>query len=199
MKVDLRNLPKASLDFVEPMLAKPVDRLPTKGDWLYEVKLDGYRALVIKKRTQVKLFSRRGNILNRRFPTLSDVFDFLPEGTVIDGEIVVLDHEGKPSFSALQNSLYRASGVYFYAFDVLAYQGKDLRRLPLSARRELLELHTLKDIHERVRLSVAFKGPPKRLVAAAKRSGLEGVVAKRIDSHYEAGERSGGVAKIQNE
>src|SRR4051794_32116106 len=102
MKIDLKNLPKSSLDFIEPMLAKAIDRLPTKGDWLYEVKLDGYRALVIKKRGQVKLFSRRGNTLNRRFPTLADLFDFLPDNTVIDGEIVVLDNEGKPSFSALQ-------------------------------------------------------------------------------------------------
>jgi DNA ligase D-like protein (predicted ligase) len=197
MKIDLRKLPKASLDFIEPMLAKAVDRLPTKGDWLYEVKLDGYRAVVIKKRAQVKVFSRRGNTLNRRFPTLSGAFDFLPDNTVVDGEIVVLDNQGKPSFSALQNSLHRASEVYFYAFDVLAYQGKDLRRLPLSARRELLELYALKEVSEPVRLSVGFKGPPKRLVAAAKQNGLEGIVAKRIDSRYEAGERSGAWLKYK--
>jgi DNA ligase D-like protein (predicted ligase) len=197
MKIDLKNLPKSSLDFIEPMLAKSVAHLPTKGDWLYEVKLDGYRALVIKKRAEVKVFSRRGNTLNRRFPTLSGAFDFLPDNTVVDGEIVVLDNQGKPSFSALQNSLHRASEMYFYAFDVLAYEGKDLRRLPLSARRELLELHVLKNMNEGVRLSVAFEGPPKRLVAAAKQSGLEGIVAKRRDSRYEAGERSGAWLKYK--
>jgi ATP-dependent DNA ligase len=88
MKIDLKNLSKASLDFIEPMLAKSADRLPTKGDWLYEVKLDGYRALVIKKRAQAKLFSRRCNSINRRFPTLADVFDFLPDDSVIDGELL---------------------------------------------------------------------------------------------------------------
>ena len=109
MKIDLKRLPNASLGFIEPMLAKTVHSLPAKGDWLYEVKLDGYRALVVKKRGQVTLFSRRGNALSRRFPTLPCAFDFLPEGSIVDGEIVVLDNTGKPSFSALQNSLLRAN------------------------------------------------------------------------------------------
>ena len=156
MKIDLKRLPNASLGFIEPMLAKPVHSLPTKGDWLYEVKLDGYRALVVKKRGQVTLFSRRGNALNRRFPTLPCAFDFLPEGSIVDGEIVVLDNTGKPSFSALQNSLLRANTLYFYAFDLLAYRGKDLRRLPLSIRREVLEEHVLKNMNEQVRLSTAL-------------------------------------------
>jgi ATP-dependent DNA ligase len=77
----------------------------------------------------VTLFSRRGNKLNRRFPPLADAFDFLPDQTTIDGEIVALDSKGKPSFSALQNSLFRPTSLYFYAFDLFAYRGKDFRIL----------------------------------------------------------------------
>src|SRR5437762_4478038 len=168
MKIDLETLPNASLGFIEPMLAKAVDSLPTKGNWLYEVKLDGYRAMAVKKRGQVTLFSRRGNALNRRFPTLPDAFDFLPEDSILDSEIVVLENTGKPSFSALQNSLGRANALFFYAFDLLAYRGKDLRRLPLAERRALLEKYVLRNIKEPVRLSTAFSAEPKRLVAAAK-------------------------------
>jgi ATP-dependent DNA ligase len=71
MSVDLKQLPKARLEFIEPMLAKLTDSLPTEGDWLYELKLDGYRGLAIKKRGFTTLFSRRGNVMNQRFPTLA--------------------------------------------------------------------------------------------------------------------------------
>src|SRR5437763_6787823 len=148
MKIDLKTLPNASLGFIEPMLAKAVDSLPTKGNWLYEIKLDGYRALVVKKRGQVTLFSRRGNALNRRFPTLPNAFDFLSENSILDGEIVVLDNTGKPSFSALQNSVRRANALFFYAFDLLAYRGKDLRHLPLAKRRALLEKQVARNMNE---------------------------------------------------
>ena len=137
MTFDLKRLPKASLDFIQPMLAKPANRLPASGDWLYELKLDGYRALALKKRGKVTLFSRRGNQLNERFPLIYEAFGFLPDNTMVDGEIVALDNHGKPSFSALQNSL-RGARLYFYAFDLLSYRGKDLRWLPLNERRQLL-------------------------------------------------------------
>ncbi|HUS09769.1 MAG TPA: hypothetical protein VMZ30_04815 [Pyrinomonadaceae bacterium] len=87
MKLALNHLPKASLEFIEPMLAKTVEQLPAKGDWLYEVKLDGYRALAMKKRGTLTLFSRRGNNLNKRCPVISTAFDFLPDNTIVDGEI----------------------------------------------------------------------------------------------------------------
>jgi DNA ligase D-like protein (predicted ligase) len=197
MKIDLKHLPKARLGFVEPMLAKAVETLPTKGNWLYEIKLDGYRAQVVKQRGRVTLFSRRGNTLNRRFRSLADAFGFLPEDCIIDGEIVVLDNSGKPSFSALQNSLRRVTSPYFYTFDLLAYRGKDLRRLPLSQRRQVLEEHVLGKLKDPVRLSIAFTAAPKMLVTAVRKTGLEGIVAKRTDSRYEAGERSGAWVKYK--
>jgi bifunctional non-homologous end joining protein LigD len=197
MNVDLNQLPKARLQFVVPMLAKLTDHLPSTGDWLYELKLDGYRALVMKKRGRVTVFSRRGNELNARFPKISEAFEFLPDETIIDGELVALDDEGRPSFSALQHFRPSRTSLYFYVFDLLAYQGKDLRKLPLSQRRVLLEEHVLRGMVDPVRLSVVFASSPRKLIAAAKNAGLEGVIAKRADSKYESGERSGAWLKYK--
>ncbi len=124
MKIDLKQLPNARLDFISPMLAKPTEQLPSGAGWLYEVKLDGYRTLVMKKRGKITIFSRRGNVVNARYPKMPAAFDFLTNGTIVDGELVVLDDQGKPSFSALQHSRGPVtSSLYFYAFDLLAYAG----------------------------------------------------------------------------
>jgi len=197
MSVDLQRLPKARLDFIKPMLAKSADRLPSGVGWLYELKLDGYRTLVMKKRGVVTLFSRRGNIMNGPFPRIAKAFSFLPNDTIVDGELVVLDEEGKPSFSALQHSRFTPDALHFYAFDIIAYEGKDLRKLPLVDRRSLLESYALKGMRDPVRLSAVFNASPHRLIAAAKKSGLEGVIAKRADSRYESGERSGAWLKYK--
>jgi len=197
MSVDLRQLPKARLDFVEPMLARLVSQLPSGAGWLYELKLDGYRALIMKKRGRITIFSRRGRNMNGPFPTIAPAFSFLPDDTIVDGELVVLDDHGKPNFSALQHSRFTPDALYFYAFDLLAYQGRDLRKLPLAERRILLEGNALKGMRDPVRLSVVFNASPNQLIAAAKQTGLEGVVAKRADSRYESGERSGAWVKFK--
>ena len=209
MKIDLRKLPPARLEFVKPMLARPVSSLPSGANWLYELKLDGYRALVLKTggsrkadgaakaSSAVTIFSRRGNILNVPFPSIARAFTFLPHDTLIDGELVVLDDHGKPSFNALQHSRFTPDMLYFYAFDLVALAGRDLRKLPLVERRELLEQRALKRMRDPVRLSVAFNESPQTLIAAAKKAGLEGVVGKRVDSRYESGERSGAWVKYK--
>jgi DNA ligase D-like protein (predicted ligase) len=195
--VDLKQLPKARLEFVRPMLAKPVKELPAGPNWLYELKLDGYRVLVVKERGVVTLFSRRGNILTNAFPRIAGSFSFLTDNTILDGELVVLDESGKPSFAALQKHKFRPEALHFYAFDLIAYKGKDLRKLPLIDRRTLLEKSALTRMREPVRLSSVFPTSPSQLVAAARKSGLEGVVAKRGDSRYESGERSGAWVKYK--
>jgi len=197
MKVDLRKLPPARLDFVKPMLARPVSSLPSGANWLYELKLDGYRALVLKTGGVVTVFSRRGNILNVPFPSMARAFKFLPDDTMIDGELVVLDDGGKPSFSALQHSRFTPDQLYFYAFDLVTYQGRDVRKLPLVQRREFLEQRALKGMRDPVRLSAVFNASAGALIAAAKKAGLEGVVGKRADSRYESGERSGAWVKYK--
>jgi len=197
MKVDLRKLPPARLDFVKPMLARPVNTLPAGANWVYELKLDGYRTLVLKDRGVVTLFSRRGNIMNVPFPSIARAFGFLPDKTMVDGELVVLDERGKPSFNALQHSRFTPESLYFYAFDLLAFQGRDLRKLTLVERRSLLETRALKGMRDPVRLSAVFEASPHELIAAAKKAGLEGVVGKRADSRYETGERSGAWVKYK--
>lgn len=197
MKIDLRQLPKARLDFVKPMLAKSVDELPSGKHWLYELKLDGYRALVMKKRRAVTIFSRRGNNLNRMFAPIVRAFSFLPDDIIIDGEVVVLDEQGKPSFSALQHSQFTSESLHFYVFDLLAYEGRDLRKLPLANRRVLLEEHALQSMRDPVRLSEIFAATPKQLIAAARQAGLEGVIGKRANSTYESGERTGAWVKYK--
>ena len=197
MKVDLRQLPTARLDFIKPMLARPSERLPSGADWLYELKLDGYRALIVKKRGVVTLFSRRGNVLNARFPTIVAAFAFLSDAAILDGELVVLDEDGRPSFSALQHSRFTPDTLYFYVFDLLAYKGKDLRKLPLVERRRLLERQALKGMRDPVRLSAVFRASANELIKAAKETGLEGVIAKRAESRYESGERSGAWVKYK--
>lgn len=197
MKVDLQGLPTARLDFTPPMLARLVGDLPSGAGWLYEVKLDGYRALIVKKRGVTTLFSRRGNNLNTKFPNIARAFSFLPDDTIVDGELVVLDDEGKPSFSALQNSRFTPEALYFYVFDLIAFRKKDVRKLPLVERRRLLEDYALKGMRDPVRLSPILDATPKSVIKAARETGLEGVVAKRADSRYEGGERSGSWVKFK--
>jgi bifunctional non-homologous end joining protein LigD len=197
MKLDLQQLPKARLDFIVPMLTRPVSELPSGNGWLYELKLDGYRALVLKTRRVVTLFSRRGNNLSNNYPTITRAFSFLPDDTIVDGELVVLDEEGKPTFSALHKSRFTPNALHFYVFDVLVYLGRDLRKLPLSERRVILESYVLKGMRDPIRLSAVFNTSPTRLIAAAKKSGLEGVIGKRADSRYESGERSGAWVKYK--
>ena len=197
MKFNLRELPKARMDFMKPMLALPVAQLPSGANWRYELKLDGYRVLVMKERRVVTLFSRRGNNLNNAFPRIAAAFSFLPDDTILDGELVVLDEKGTPSFAALHKHKFTPDALYFYAFDLIAYKGRDLRKLPLFERRTLLEESALTRMREPVRLSSAFQTSPEKLIAAARNSGLEGVVAKRVDSRYESGERSGAWLKFK--
>lgn len=197
MNIDVRQLPKARLDFIPPMLARAVNELPSVAGWLYELKLDGYRALVLKARGVTTLFSRRGNNLSNNYPTITRAFSFLPDDTMVDGELVVLDEQGRPTFSALQKSRFTPDALHFYVFDLLVHQGRDLRKLPLVQRRELLEGHVLKGMRDPIRLSAVFDASPKRLIAAAKKSGLEGVIGKRADSRYESGERSGAWVKYK--
>lgn len=189
--IDLESLPDAPGGFIEPMLAAPVAELPDDpSEWLYEVKLDGYRCLAVKDEKEVRLFSRNRSVLNSRFPRIARALQALPPGTAIDGEIVALDHQGRPSFSLLQRSDTPEDRIYFYAFDLLAYRGKSLIRMPLEDRRKQLAV-TIARLPAAIRASEDFTEPPDRIVAAARELGLEGIIAKRRRSRYEPGKRTG--------
>jgi ATP-dependent DNA ligase len=124
---DVRN--KAG--FVEPMQCLPVVRLPEGLSWEYEVKLDGYRALGIKIGGPTKLLSRNGKDLSERFSGVTAALAKLPDETVIDGEIVALDENGRPSFGALQNGS-RSTVLRFFAFDLLFIAGRNIQKRPLE-------------------------------------------------------------------
>jgi ATP-dependent DNA ligase len=133
-----RNLPEKKADFIEPMECLPVDQLPDGAGWLYELKLDGYRLQAVKGRGAVALYSRLRKNLNSSFQYLADDLAYLPDNTVLDGELVALSDEGKFSFNLLQNFRSGRVGVTFYVFDILLHQGRDLLKVPLSARRALV-------------------------------------------------------------
>ncbi len=194
---DLSKLPKAKLEFVEPMLAKPSSTLPDEAGWSYEIKLDGYRALAIREAKRTQLLSRRGNDLEDRFPALIAPLKALPAGTIVDGEVVALDAKGRPAFNILQHARGSDVPVFYYLFDLLAYQNKDVRKLPFTERRELLEQHVMPSLHDPIRLSNRFDAKPADMLAAAREQGLEGVIGKRTDSLYEASERSGAWLKCK--
>jgi bifunctional non-homologous end joining protein LigD len=176
------------------MLLLPTDKLPEGGGWLYEVKFDGYRALAIKTGGQVRLRSRNDKDLTKRYPGVVAALMQLPDETVIDGEVVALDATGKPVFSLLQDG---STDVHFYAFDVLVLSGKEVTGEPLLKRRELLENHVLPNLPEPVRCSPVLDAGLSDLIQSIRAQGLEGLVAKRANSRYEPGERSGAWMKMR--
>jgi bifunctional non-homologous end joining protein LigD len=193
--LDLASLPAADIEFVEPMLAKVTEKLPEGANWQYEIKLDGYRALAVKREKKVDLFSRRGNQMAQKYRAVAAAFDGLPANTILDGEIVALDEDGRPNFSALQN-WKPSKAIFFYAFDVLAYKGRNLMALRLSKRRSMLE-DAVRALEDPVRLSPIFDFPAEDVIRAAREQRLEGIVAKRVDSPYEPGQRSGSWLKFK--
>jgi bifunctional non-homologous end joining protein LigD len=184
------ELPEIRIRFVEPMLSETVDKLPEGSDlWSYEIKLDGYRCLALRHESGVKLYSRKKNLLNSRFPTIVKALEGMEPGMILDGEIVALDDSGRPSFNLLQNFRFTAKQIHFYAFDLLAERNKNLMGLALEKRRDLLSMR-LEDIADPIRMSDSIDGSPQEIVAAAKELSLEGIIAKRKDSIYQPGKRS---------
>jgi DNA ligase D-like protein (predicted ligase) len=185
-----------SLKFIEPMYARAVEKLPEGRDWLYEIKLDGYRCLAGRDAKGVILWSRRANIFTTQFPRITRSCEKLQPDTLIDGEIVAIDDCGRPSFNLLQHHRSKASAIQFYAFDILIDRGRSLLEIPLEARRELLNT-ALSVISDPIRLSETFETAPTDLLRAAKEHSLEGIVAKRKNSLYEPGKRSGAWLKYR--
>lgn len=185
--VDLSRLPRASAKFVEPMQSKPVARLPGGGGWQYEIKLDGFRALAFKNNGLLELLSRNRLVLNGRFPEVAAALEALGDGTILDGEIVAVNKNGWPDFYLLQGG---GGSVLYYVFDVLAWHGRSLLGLPLRKRRAVLEW-ALEGWKDPVRLLGTLDAEPESLVSAAGKRKIEGFVAKRLDSVYEPGKRTG--------
>jgi len=192
-----RAVPPASARFIEPMLLLRTDSLPSGEQWLYELKLDGYRAIGFKRNGNVSLRSRNDNDFSGRYPAVVKALGKLPDNTVVDGEVVAFDQEGRPSFNALQNYGSASAPVVYYVFDVLVLAGQDLRREPLQKRRELLEQKVLPKLPEPVRYLAPLDADLPVLIQSVKAHGFEGLVAKRRNSPYEPGLRSGAWMKMR--
>jgi bifunctional non-homologous end joining protein LigD len=195
----LRSVPtREPPAFITPMAAQVVKKLPEGDDWIYELKFDGYRALIIKDKEQVELRSRKNKDLTGMYRGIAAAgLRVNADQTVIDGEIVALDAQGSPSFQALQHrGSHPGHQIVFYAFDLLHLDGKDLTGELLLKRRARLP-RVLEG--SGVLLSEELPGTAGAIVQAVRGLGLEGVIAKRKDSLYEPGERSDAWQKLKLE
>jgi ATP-dependent DNA ligase len=178
------------------MLLVRCETLPEGANWSYELKLDGYRALAIKSYGVARLRSRNNKSFDGKYPAIVQAFARLPDETVIDGEVVALDESGRPSFNALQNGFAMAQLCY-YVFDVLVLAGRNVASEPLSARRELLRRQVLSRLADPIREAPQFDASLPDLIRAVREQGPEGLIAKRLDSFYESGLRSGAWRKMR--
>jgi ATP-dependent DNA ligase len=144
--------------------------------WLYEIKFDGYRAIAVKSSGMLNLFSRRRNSFNRQYSLVFEALCDLPDNTVIDGEVVALDQSGRPDFNLLQHYRAHASRTHYFVFDLLVNNNRDLTRLPLIERHEIMK-SVLRFESPRVRIADYFEAPAADILNAIRAEGLEGVVA----------------------
>lgn len=194
--LDLDALPIMKMGFVEPMQCKLVGEVPAGPEWQYEVKLDGYRALALKDHGKVALLSRRNHSFTEKYAAIAAAAQKLEDGVILDGEIVAVDESGKPVFNVLQHFKPGRATLIYYAFDILAYRGRDLRGLTLRERRRILD-SVINTQDGPVRISPALDAEPPDLIAAVRQQGLEGLIAKRLSSRYESGERTGNWVKFK--
>src|SRR5918993_651473 len=142
---------KAKGRFIDPLLLR-TDALPNEGSrWEYQLKFDGYRAIAFKTGGKIHLRSRNDNDFSIRYSGVLKGLANLPDETVIDGEVIALDEDGRPSFNVLQNYGASKAPVLFFVFDVMVLAGRDVMREPLEMRRELLEKKILPRLGEPVR------------------------------------------------
>jgi bifunctional non-homologous end joining protein LigD len=183
--------------FVQPMLLLRTDKLPDDlTRWSYQLKFDGYRAIAFKTGDTVHLRSRNDNDFTHRYPAVVRGMSKMPNDTVIDGEIVALDDDGRPSFSALQN-VTPGTPLVYYVFDVMVLNGRDVTGNTLEERQTLLERKVLPYLADPVRYTGELHASLRDLIHSVKAQGLEGLVAKRRTSKYEPGLRSGAWMKMR--
>jgi bifunctional non-homologous end joining protein LigD len=180
---------------IYPMLATSVSEPFDGADWLFEIKWDGYRAVAFIENGKVRLVSRNQNELTASYPELKDLAKSIKAKTaILDGEVVALDGEGRPSFSLMQQRTgFRPGGhrgranaevpVLYYAFDLLYLDGYDWRKLPLEERKK--KLASILVTGDSLRYSDHCERQGKALFEMAREKGLEGILAKKRDSIYQ--------------
>ena len=180
---------KAAPDFIAPQLCRSVDRPPGGAGWVHEVKFDGYRLQVRVGDGATVVRTRKGLDWTGRFPEIAQAAESLPDGTILDGEAVALDHNGAPDFPALQAALADGDTAHlvYFAFDLLAKDGADLRDLPLAERKAALKALLAKAADDRIRYVDHFETSGDAVLSSACRMSLEGIVSKRLDAPYRSG------------
>jgi bifunctional non-homologous end joining protein LigD len=181
---------------IDPMLATLAEELPSGDQWIYELKWDGVRALCFIEKGKLRIDSRRGTRAEGQYPELHDLPSLLnAKSAILDGEIVVLDEEGRARFELIQPRISTAAAkigplletnpAELIVFDLLYLDGYDLRGVPLETRKSLLEKSV--DWRDHIRLSQHFQAEPENIVDAVQKMGVEGVLAKDRHSRYENG------------
>jgi bifunctional non-homologous end joining protein LigD len=188
-EIDLSAAVSASLPAkLEPQRATLASSLPTSGEWITETKLDGYRMLARVNQGRARLFTSGGHDWTKKLVGLAAAVEKLPARSAwLDGEVVVLK-DGLPNFGALQNAIDGTANqdIVYFLFDLPYFDGKDLRNVPLWARRALLS-QLLENEGDRIRFSQDFEAPAAQVFEAAAGLGLEGLMLKRRDAQYESG------------
>ena len=185
----LRGARKAKLpQFIPPQLATLVKTPPTGNEWLHELKFDGYRMLCRIERGKVKFWSRNGKEWTTKFPSVTAAVKELDAtSAMLDGEIVIVDAQGRSSFQKLQRAMAKSvtSGFVYQVFDLLHLNGFDLTRLPLKKRKELLE-DLCAGKRDLLRYSEHIEGSGDAFYKHACEYGIEGIVSKLAQSTYDS-------------
>jgi len=181
---------------IRPMLATSIEKPFDSPEWLFEIKWDGYRAIAFLEQGKLRLVSRNQNDLTAQYGDLQEIPKFVAaKNAILDGEIIALDETGRSSFSLMQQRTgFRDRkrrfapqtdiSVLYYAFDLLYLDGYDLRRVPLEARKQMLA-SIVRQPNDFIRLSEHFIGEGNALFDAARKQGLEGIIAKQRACPYE--------------
>jgi len=174
--------------FITPCSPIRAKEVPGGDGWVHEVKFDGYRVQAHKIGSRVVIYSRNVHDFTERFPSISQQLHELPaKAAVLDGEVVASDADGRPNFARQHVRWTRPGTIHLWAFDLLAFNGRDLRPQPLVKRQAVLRSLLERFGCPAVSLSEPFEDGPALLRVAEER-GLEGIVSKRRDAPYRSGE-----------
>lgn len=180
---------------VKPMLATLIKEPFNDPNWLFEIKWDGYRAIAEIKKGHVNFHSRNNHSFKEKFPSIFNALQQIKHDVILDGEVVALDEKGRSDFQLLQDFQKTGKGnIFYYLFDILYLDGRDLTNLPLIERKKLLRNFLPADV---IRYSDHVLARGKDFFKIAKRNKLEGIMAKKLDSKYQMNKRSKDWLKIK--
>lgn len=196
---DLTGYPRVASPWsVKPMLSTLVEEPFNREGWFFEVKWDGYRAVGAKKKDNISLYSRNQLDFREKYPPVAEALRDFKHDVIVDGEIVVVDENGRPHFELLQGWKRNPEGsLHYYLFDILWCDGRDVREMPLRERKQLLK--SVMPKNDVLRFSDDIETNGLELFAEMRKQGLEGMVAKRADSAYQEAERGQDWLKVKTQ